>query len=65
MSTFSYQDSYPLSQDKTTYKLISSEHVSTLEVDGRKILKINPKAIELLAKQAMVDVSFLLRTSHL
>lgn len=65
MSTFSYQDTYPLSQDKTTYKLISSEHVSTVEVDGRKILKINPKAIELLAKQAMVDVSFLLRTSHL
>ena len=65
MSTFSYQDSYPLSQDKTTYKLISSEHVSTVEVDGRQLLKINPKAIELLAKQAMVDVSFLLRTSHL
>lgn len=65
MSTFSYQDSYPLSQDKTIYKLISSEHVSTVEVDGRKILKINPKAIELLAKQALSDVSFMLRTSHL
>ncbi|MBI2280755.1 MAG: fumarate hydratase [Bacteroidetes bacterium] len=65
MSTFNYQDSYPLSEDKTSYKLISTEHVSTIEIDGRKILKINPKAIELIAKQAMVDVSFLLRTSHL
>lgn len=65
MSTFNYQDPYPLSKDKTNYKLISSEFVSTVEVDGRKILKVDPKAIELLAQQAMVDVSFMLRTAHL
>jgi fumarate hydratase class I len=65
MPEFIYSDPYPLSKDKTSYKLISTEHISTLEVDGRKILKINPKALELLAEQAMIDVSFLLRTAHL
>lgn len=65
MPEFIYSDPYPLSKDKTTYKLISTEHISTVEVDGRKILKINPKALELLAEQAMIDVSFMLRTSHL
>lgn len=65
MPEFIYSDPYPISKDKTTYKLISTEHISTVEVDGRKILKVNPKALELLAEKAMIDVSFLLRTAHL
>ncbi len=65
MSSFFYQDPFTLSKDKTSYKLISSDYVSTIEIDGRKILKVNPKAIELLAEQAMTDVSFMLRTAHL
>ncbi|MGE0562399.1 MAG: fumarate hydratase [Flavobacteriales bacterium] len=65
MLTFNYQDPYPLSKDKTGYKLISKDYVSVLEIDGRKILKVDPRAIELLAKEAMVDVSFMLRTAHL
>lgn len=65
MSTFQYQEPFPLSKDKTTYKLISRDFVSVVEFDGRKILKIDPKGIELLAKEAMVDVSFLLRKAHL
>lgn len=62
---FIYTNPFPLSKDKTAYKLISTEHISTVECDGRKILKISPKALEILAQQAMIDVSFLLRTSHL
>jgi len=65
MAEFLYTDPYPLSKDKTNYKLISTEHISTVEIDGRKILKVNPKALELLAEQAMIDVSFMLRTAHL
>jgi len=65
MADFFYTDPYPLSKEKTTYKLLTTDYVSTVEFDGRKILKVDPKAIELLAQQAMVDVSFLLRASHL
>jgi fumarate hydratase class I len=65
MAEFFYTDPFPLSKDKTSYKLLITDYVSTVEFDGRKILKVDPKAIELLAQQAMVDVSFLLRASHL
>lgn len=65
MSEFFYTDPYPLSKDNTKYKLISTDYISTVEIEGRKILKVNPKALELLAEQAMIDVSFLLRTAHL
>ena len=65
MSEFIYQKPFPLKKDPTNYKLISKEYVSTLEVDGRTILKVDPKALELLAERALADVSFFLRTAHL
>lgn len=65
MTDFSYQKPYPLSKDETKYKKVSSDYVSTIEIDGRKILKVDPKALEILAETAMADVSFYLRPSHL
>jgi len=65
MSEFIYEKPFPLQKDDTTYKLISKDHVSTIEVDGRTILKVNPKALKLLAEHALADVSFMLRTAHL
>lgn len=65
MAEFIYQKPFPIEKDTTIYRLISKEYVSTVEVDGRKILKIDPKGIELLAREAFEDVSFYLRASHL
>ncbi|WMJ74171.1 fumarate hydratase [Cytophagaceae bacterium ABcell3] len=65
MPEFSFQKQFPLGKDTTKYKLISKDFVSTVEVEGRKILKVDPKGLELLAEQAMTDVSFYLRSSHL
>ena len=65
MAEFIYQKPFPIQEDTTVYRLISKEYVSTVEVDGRKILKIDPKGIELLAREAFADVSFYLRASHL
>lgn len=65
MSEFIYQKPFPLKKDPTSYKLISKDYVFTIEVDGRIILKVDPKALELLAEQAMADVSFFLRAAHL
>tara|TARA_R110001592_G_scaffold61993_5_gene189431 strand:- start:1695 stop:3299 length:1605 start_codon:yes stop_codon:yes gene_type:complete len=65
MAEFIYEEPFPILKDSTEYKLISKEHISTIEVDGRKILKVDSKALEFLAQEAMVDVSFLLRTAHL
>lgn len=65
MADFFYQKPFPIGKDTTRYKLLTNEYVSTREVDGRKILKVDPKGLELLAREAIADVSFYLRPSHL
>lgn len=65
MSDFKYQKPFPISKDATSYRLLTTDYVSTVEVDGRKILKVDPKGLEYLAKEAFADVSFYLRPAHL
>lgn len=65
MAEFIYQKPFPVGKDETKYRKLSSEHVSSIEVDGRTILKVDPEALTLLAKEAMADVGFYLRSSHL
>lgn len=65
MAEFIYQKPFPIQKDTTSYRLLTKEFVSTIEVDGRKILKIAPEGLELLAREAMADVSFYLRAAHL
>lgn len=61
---FKYQDPFPLGKDDTEYYCISADYVSTSEFEGHEILKVDPKALTLLAKTAMRDCSFLLRSKH-
>ncbi|MBK8801057.1 MAG: fumarate hydratase [Fibrobacteres bacterium] len=61
---FVYQDPFPLGEDSTNYRLISTEGVSVTEFEGKKILKVAPEALELLSRTAMHDVSFFLRPEH-
>lgn len=65
MSEFKYQKPFPILRDTTPYRLLTTEYVSTVETDGRKILKVDPKGLEYLAKEAFTDVSFYLRPTHL
>lgn len=65
MAEFIYEKQFSLKGDSTAYKLVSKDYISTIEIDGREILKIDPKALEVLAENAMSDVSFMLRTAHL
>lgn len=65
MADFIYEKPFQLQKDTTNYRLLTREYVSTAEADGRKILKIDPRGLELLAKTAVSDLSFYLRTSHL
>ncbi len=65
MSEFIYQKPFPIKEDTTEYRLLTKDYVSTIEVDGREILKVDPKGLELLAKEAIADISFYLRPSHL
>jgi fumarate hydratase class I len=65
MVDFKYAELLPMGKDDTAYRLLSSDHVSTAEFEGKTILKIDPAGLELLAEAAFKDVSHLLRPVHL
>lgn len=62
---FIYQNPFPILKDETKYKKLTSNFVSVATFENQELLKIDPKALELLAQEAMNDVSFMLRTTHL
>ncbi|SMF83310.1 fumarate hydratase [Pseudobacteriovorax antillogorgiicola] len=65
MSEFSYQAPFPIQNDPTEYRLLTTDFVSEEEFQGQSVLKVAPEALEVLAREAMKDVSFYLRTAHL
>ncbi|WP_298446672.1 fumarate hydratase, partial [Gordonia sp. (in: high G+C Gram-positive bacteria)] len=62
---FLYSDLLPADHDDTPYRLITSEGVSTIEVDGRTFLKVDPEALRKLTAEAIHDISHYLRPAHL
>ncbi|MDF1740173.1 MAG: fumarate hydratase [Verrucomicrobiales bacterium] len=62
---FAYHKPFPLGPDKTEYRLISKEGIEVTEFEGKKILKVSPEAITRLSNEAIKDISFMLRPSHL
>ena len=65
MSDFYYQPLFERGPDDTPYRKLTSEGVSTVTVDGRELLKVEPEALRLLAQTAFDDISHLLRPAHL
>ena len=66
MTAFAYEDMLPLGADTTTYRLLTTEGVRTVEgPDGRTFLKVDPSALELLSATAMHDIAHYLRPAHL
>jgi fumarate hydratase class I len=62
---FQYSDLLPTGKDDTPYRLITTEGVSTFEVDGQTFLKVSPEAIQQLTAEAMHDIAHYLRPAHL
>jgi len=65
MADFVYQDPYPLAADDTGYRHVTPDFVSVAEFDGHEVLKVDPAGLTKLAREAMRDAAFLLRTKHL
>ncbi|QGY28871.1 class I fumarate hydratase FumA [Pantoea cypripedii] len=61
---FFYQNPFPLAKDDTEYYLLSRDYVSVANFDGEEVLKVDPKALTVLAQQAFHDASFMLRAAH-
>ena len=62
---FRFQHQFPMGEDRTEYYLLTKDHVSTAGFDGKDILVVSGDGLTALARAAMHDCSFLLRTSHL
>jgi fumarate hydratase class I len=65
MPEFRFQEMFELGPETTEYRKISSDYVSTAQFEGSTVLKVEPEALSFLAAEAIDDVSFLLRPSHL
>ena len=61
---FKYAPMFQLGEDKTEYRLLTKEGVTTAEFEGKEIVKISKEALTLLAQQAFHDVEFMLRREH-
>src|SRR5690554_3965644 len=61
---FRYQESFPMSEDKTEYYRLTSEHVTVSQFEGKEILKVSPEGLTQMAQAAFRDVQFLLRPDH-
>ena len=66
---FLYSDLLPIDHEKqeheTPYRLVTSEGVSTVEVDGQTFLRVEPEAIRRLTYEAIHDIQHYLRPAHL
>jgi len=65
MPEFHHQPMFELGADETEYRKLGDDGVSTVEIDGRTLLKIEPEALSRLAAAAIRDVSHLFRPGHL
>jgi fumarate hydratase class I len=65
MSDFVYQEMFPLGEDDTPWRCLTSDHVSTTTVGGRTVLNVAPEALALLAAEAFRDIAHLFRPGHL
>ena len=65
MSNFSYSDLLPLGDDKTKYRLVSTEGVSVVKLGDKEFLQVEPSALEKLTTEAIHDINHYLRSEHL
>ena len=61
---FKYAPMFQVGEDKTAYRLLTKDGVTTAEFEGKEIVKVSKEALTLLAQQAFHDVEFMLRREH-
>ena len=65
MPEFNYSDLLPIGSDKTKYRLVTTEGLSTFTAEGMEFLKVAPEALEKLTSEAIHDINHYLREEHL
>jgi fumarate hydratase, class I len=65
MSDVAYHELFPLGPHDALYRKLTGDFVSAGVFEGCRIVKIDPAALTLLAREAFVDCQHLLRPGHL
>ena len=65
MAEFDFTEMFPLGPDTTEYRKLTSDYVSVDTLGGREVISVQPEALTMLAEQAFMDISHLLRPAHL
>jgi len=61
---FVYSNPFPKGEDTASYRLLTKGYVKKARFGGKPVVVVDPRALSLLAYEAMRDVSFLLRPKH-
>ena len=62
---FEFKKIMDYEKKKVDYKLITKDYVEVVKFKDEKILKVKPKALEILSREAFKDIEFLYRSEHL
>jgi len=63
--SFAFSEMFPLAHHDVPWRKLTADFVGTFEAKGQRFLEVDPKALTLLTKTAMRDISHLLRPGHL
>lgn len=62
---FTYESTFQLGHDDTPYRRLGEAGVSEINLNGKRLLRVDPAALRELAKQAFIDMAFYFRPGHL
>ena len=65
MADSSLNNLFPLGEDETEYRKLTSDYVSVETFRGQDVLVVDPEALRLLSETAFGDINHLLRPGHL
>jgi len=65
MTAYAHHQMFPIGEDRTPFRKLAGDFVSAGKFDGETLLKVEPKALTMLAAEAFKDISHLLRPQHL
>ena len=65
MPDFTYHEMFPLEEDTTAYRALTTEHVGLEKFNGTDILTVEGEGLTKLAAQAFYDSAHFLRPGHL
>jgi fumarate hydratase, class I len=62
---FEFTELLPLGPDDTPYRLLTTDHVATVDTPVGRMLRVDPAALTLITQEAMRDIAHFLRPGHL